>query len=392
MKLPRLVIITRRFWPAAGGSERMLGNLAAELAWRGCRVTVLTPAWDKKWSEHIYFRGASVIRLPKPHSGSFGSVRYLRALVRWLRNNQAAYDVVYVSSLREEARAAVDNLRGRKPVLLRAERAGQWGDCLWQLESRHGRKIKRVCLKADALIGPSRALERELQAAGYPRDRIRFIPHGFPTAPQRDVQQQAVARALLKTTNPLMTLPEKAFGELAPLAVYHGRLHPAQSVGPLLDVWKEVVRRMPDARLWLSGERSDHPDLLEQIQSLELSQRVIPIGGFDNPRDLLSAADLFVSAAEEDDSLPLVEAMAAGLPVVAFDNEGNRAVVTGGRQGLLTPPHQSGTMADAVCRLLDDAQLAQEMGTAGKIRAESEFPLAKMVDRHVTLLEELTGD
>ena len=386
MKPPRLVIITRRFWPAAGAAERMLGSLAAELVRRGCQVTILTAALEKRWANPMTFRGASVVRLPKPHQGSFGSVRYLRALVRWLRNNQADYDLVYVSSLREEARAAVDNLRGRKPVVLRAERSGQWGDCLWQLQTRHGRKIKSACLKADAFIGPSRALERELQAAGYPRGLIHFTAHGFPAAPDHLPRRQAAARALLATTNQLMGLPEKA-----PLAVYHGGLQPEQGVARLIEAWKQVVGRRPDARLWLCGQQSDDAALLQRIQSLELTGRVIPVGGFDNPQDMLAAADLFVSAADEDDSLVLVEAMATGLPVVACDNAGNRAAVSDGRQGFLVPPRQSDPLAKAIDRLLAEPQAALEMGMAGKIRAEREFPLAKMVDQHVRLVEQLIG-
>ena len=166
MKPPRLVVITRRFWPATGGTERMLGNLAGELAKRGYPVTVLTAAWEKTWPSPIVFRGVPVVRLPKPKAGPFGSVRYIRALTHWLRHNHPDYDLAYVSGLQEEAYAAVDTLRGLLPVVLRAERAGRWGDCLWQLETHRGRNVKRVCMGARAFGGPSRALERELQAAG----------------------------------------------------------------------------------------------------------------------------------------------------------------------------------------------------------------------------------
>ncbi len=387
MKPQRLLVITRRFWPAAGGTERMLGNLTGELAKRGYRVTVLTAAWKQTWSNSIVFRNVSMVRLPKPKAGPFGSVRYMRALVHWLRHNHSDYDLAYVSGLKEEAYATVDTLRGLLPVVLCAERAGRWGDCLWQLETHRGRKIKRVCMAAKAFVGPSRALERELQAAGYPRDRIHFLSHGVPIPAEQHLPHvRSAARSVLAATSRQMVLPEKAA-----LAVYHGCLHTERGVGHLVEAWAKVVARRPDARLWLAGERSDDPTLLGKIDSLKLTGRVVPVGAFDNPEELLAAADLLVSPAGEDDSLPLIEAMAAGLPVVGFDNAGNRAVVSDGRQGLLVPPGKSESLAQAVNRLLDEPQLARQMGSEGRIRAENKFPLAKMVDHHVTLVEELTS-
>ncbi|MEE9602538.1 MAG: glycosyltransferase family 4 protein [Thermoguttaceae bacterium] len=380
-------MITRRFWPATGGTERMLGNLAGELAKRGYPVTVLTAAWEKTWPSPIVFRGVPVVRLPKPKAGPFGSVRYIRALIHGLRHNREAYDLAYVSGLQEEANAAVGTLRGLLPVVLRAERTGRWGDCLWQLETHRGRNVKRVCMGARAFVGPSRALERELQAAGYPRDRIHFLSHGVPIPSQRHLPHvQSEARSVLAATSHRMVLPEKAA-----LAVYHGCLHPERGVGHLVEAWARVVARRPGAKLWLAGERSDDPALLGQIDSLKLTGRVVPVGAFDSPEELLAAADLLVSPAGEDDSLLLIEAMAAGLPVVAFDNAGNRAVVSDGRHGLLVPPGKSESLAEAVNRLLDEPQLARQMGSEGRIRAENEFPLAKMVDRHVTLVEELVS-
>jgi len=117
---------------------------------------------------------------------------------------------------------------------------------------------------------------------------------------------------------------------------------------------------------------------------------VVLAGVFDGIDELLAAADLLVvPAAEGDGSLAVLEAMAAGLPVVAGDIPGNRSLVTDGRHGLLVRVEDPPTLSGAIARLLDEPQLAARLGAEGRRRATTEFSLAKMVDAHVTLFESL---
>ncbi len=93
------------------------------------------------------------------------------------------------------------------------------------------------------------------------------------------------------------------------------------------------------------------------------------------PHDLLpsyhASCEVFCATAtgRESFGIVLVEAMAAGLPVVASDIPGYREVVRNEGEGLLIPPRNAGAVAGAVRRLLDDSDLAKRLGEAGRARA-----------------------
>ena len=381
----RLVLVTRRFWPLMGRGARVMANLAVELVSRHVEVTLLTARWSRRWPARIAYRGASVVRIAKPPGTARDTNRYTRSLARWLRQNQDRYDLVCVSTLRHEARAAVAAVRGRVPVVLRAESAGRLGDCLWQLDARAGRRIKKQCMKADALVAPTRQIERELIAAGYPRDRIHHLAHGVPIPPAPDAARKAAARTALITASPGLRLPDKA-----PLAVYVGRLDETKGLGYLVAAWQRVTAAVTDARLWLVGEGPYHKALEERIIDLDLLGQVFLAGVFDSVDEVLAAADLFVlPSREEGPSLALVEAMAAGLPIVATDLPGNRELVSDREHGLLVPAKDVDALSAAVIRLFAERELAVRLGTAARQRAQSQHALTQTADAHLNLFETL---
>jgi glycosyltransferase involved in cell wall biosynthesis len=91
----------------------------------------------------------------------------------------------------------------------------------------------------------------------------------------------------------------------------------------------------------------------------------------------------------EGQSNALMEAMSAGIPVVATDIAGNRDLVVPDKTGYLVPLGNAAEFARKTLQLLDDDQLAQQLGQAGKQRMLDEFSVEKMVDRHVKLYREL---
>jgi len=381
---PRVLLVTRRFWPLVGSAERVMGQLAVELAARGWKVTVLTAQWNANWPAGIFFQGVPVVRLPHRHGGIWDAFRNYRRRARWLRAHQDDYDVVCVSSLREEAYSTLKVLGGRVPVVLRAETAGRRGDCMWQIEVLWGRSIKRQCMKAAALVAPTRVIERQLQAAGYPRARIHYVPYGVPPSAPRTAETQAQARAALGEANPSLILPEGV-----PVALYAGPLRADRGLTFLIAAWERVVAHAPDARLWLAGEGPDQRQLERQIDAARLANRVILAGVFEQIDPLLAAADLVVQPALESGStLAVLEAMAAGLPVVGGDVADLRDLITEGQEGLLVSAEEPLALASAVLRIIRDSELAARLGEAARRRA-ADLPLAKMVDSHVTLFQNL---
>ncbi|MHB8736812.1 MAG: glycosyltransferase family 4 protein [Terriglobales bacterium] len=380
-----MILVTRRFWPLVGGAEIIMARLAAAFQARGAPTTILTARWQADWPAEIEHHGVRVVRLANPPHRVWGTWRYMQALARWLRRHRGEFDLVYASMLKHDAYAAL-GAGGRDgfPVAVRAEGAGLTGDCHWQLEANCGLRIKHRLMDTDALIAPSRAVERELIAAGYPRDRIHYLPNGVSVPSQRDAAARREARESLAEVNPALALAPDA-----PLVLYTGRLHEMKGLDHLVSAWPMVLARQPLARLWIVGEGSYRRELAGQIDHLGLGGQIHLAGAFDDVEDFLLAADLFVlPSLEEGMSLALLEAMSVGLPVVATSIPANQVLVDD-CHGRLVPPADSAALAAAINDLLDHADDAQRLGEAARRRVSTDYSLDKMVTDHLALFEGL---
>jgi phosphatidylinositol alpha-mannosyltransferase len=114
-----------------------------------------------------------------------------------------------------------------------------------------------------------------------------------------------------------------------------------------------------EARRYVATRRLQGVEFLGRISDEEKAQ-------------LFRTADVYVSPATGGESfgIVLLEAMAAGTPIVASDIHGYKGVVRRGREGLLVPPREPKEIAAAVARLLRDDELRAEMGRAGLVRAQ----------------------
>ena len=385
MSAPRVVLVTRSFWPLIGGPEVMLARLAAGLHARGAVVTVLTACWQLGWPTTFEDRGVHVVRLPPPVGRRWATLAYVARLVRWLRDHHREFDLVYVSELKYEAYAALfASRRAGFPVVLRAEHAGLAGDCHWQLTARCGRRIKRRCQRAAAIVAPTAAVERELVAAGYPRQRLHTIPGGVPIAAPEPGDRTEARTALAQTD------PHLALAGSGPLVVYVGRLWAeAKGLDDLIVAWRKVVNACPQARLWMVGEGPDADHLRARVAKLNLAANVAFAGAFDDVDDFLQAADLFVMPARESRaSLALMEAMAWGLPIVATATGETQALIDHGRQGWLVPPANPAALAKGILHVGQNSQLAAALGGAARLRASHDFNLERVVEQHLLLFQE----
>jgi glycosyltransferase involved in cell wall biosynthesis len=149
-------------------------------------------------------------------------------------------------------------------------------------------------------------------------------------------------------------------------------------------------KRHPSARFVVIGDGPLREELEDKARRLGLNGGVRFVGAVPEAARLLPQIDVFVlSSRWEGMSNSLLEAMAAGRPVVATSVGGNPEVVCHGETGFLVPPGNPEAMSDAIGRLLADRALAQRLGEAGRIRAESAFTLEAMVGRLEALYEHL---
>jgi len=151
-----------------------------------------------------------------------------------------------------------------------------------------------------------------------------------------------------------------------------------------------AMRRVPDAELWVAGERlpSDHgADLEPLFEACGLGARLRRLGYRADIADVLAAADVFTLPSHfEGLPMSVIEAMLTGLPVVATDIRGPREQVADQRTGLLVPPAAVAPLAAALGRLAGDAVLRSRMGAAGRERAMLLYDEAAVVARTLHLL------
>ena len=146
-----------------------------------------------------------------------------------------------------------------------------------------------------------------------------------------------------------------------------------------LDVLLQAVARLPDATLVLIGDGPAAPVLRRLTRRLGVERRLVFAGARPEAARWFAALDVYVSASRGE-GLPLgvLEAMAAGLPVVATRVPGHVDTVTPGETGELVPVDDAAALAAAAGALLVDPERARAAGTAGRTRVRREFSADRM--------------
>jgi glycosyltransferase involved in cell wall biosynthesis len=140
------------------------------------------------------------------------------------------------------------------------------------------------------------------------------------------------------------------------------------------------------------GDGPDRGAVEAEIRRLGIEDRVQLAGERDDVPELLASSDVFVLSSRSE-GLPVsaLEAMAAELPVVASDVGGLAELVVDGETGILVPAGDEAALAEALGRLVQDRELRQSLGAAGRARAESSFDLSEFRRAHLELYARQLG-
>jgi glycosyltransferase involved in cell wall biosynthesis len=148
----------------------------------------------------------------------------------------------------------------------------------------------------------------------------------------------------------------------------------------------QAIQKVPDCKMLIVGDGPLRRELEGFIQQNGLGERVLLVGASDRIPEILAASDIFVlSSYWEGLPLVIIEAMLAGLPVVATRVGGVPELIEEGVTGLLVPPGNPVELARALRALLDDESLRRRMGEAGKKRALELFTLDRMIEQYQQL-------
>jgi L-malate glycosyltransferase len=170
-------------------------------------------------------------------------------------------------------------------------------------------------------------------------------------------------------------------GNIAHFADHKGHRYLVEAAG-------EVIRHRPGARFVLVGDGELKKTIESQVRGLGLENNVVFTGFRTDIPSILAAFDLFVLSSHlEGLCTSLMDAMAMGKPVVATTAGGIPEVVEDGVTGLLVPPKNPPALAEAMIRMIEDADLRRKFGEAGRRRAVEQFGDEAMVVKTETLYQ-----
>jgi glycosyltransferase involved in cell wall biosynthesis len=220
---------------------------------------------------------------------------------------------------------------------------------------------------AHRIVANADAVRARLRREGVQARRIAVVPNGL------DLDSLA-SRTTMRAPRRLVIV---------------ANLRPGKGHDALIDAMPLVLQRFPDAQLAIIGEGTERAQLEIRARERGIAAAVTFEGHCDNVPARLADADLFVLPSESE-AFPnaVLEAMAAGLPVIASSVGGIVEVVTDGSTGLLVPPRDPGALADRVCRLMSDPALAHTLAARGRALVEARYGF----DRMVSSIEQIYDD
>jgi glycosyltransferase involved in cell wall biosynthesis len=178
--------------------------------------------------------------------------------------------------------------------------------------------------------------------------------------------------------------PVRSHADGVPTLVTVGRLKAPKD--PLTLVRALASLNGASFRAVIAGDGPERARVAEELDGLGLAGSVELVGERGDVPELLAAADVFVlSSRSEALPMSIIEAMAAGLPVVSSGVGGVPELVADGETGFVVPPGDPAALAGALSRLIADPDLRRRMGTAGRARAETLFDLPSFHRAHLDL-------
>ncbi len=351
-----------------GGAEKQLTLLAGRLPRAEFDVHVALLTHDGPYRESLDQQEIPVTLIGKRWKVDLAAYWKLRKFIRKL-----APDIVHTWIF-------AANCYGRQAAFSAGVKHVIAGErCVYRWKAWHELAIdRRLARRTERIVTNSSGVREFYVQQRLPADKFVVIPNGI--APMSTCSAMSRDQFLDDFGLPPGT---RLIGAV-------GRLWPQKRYKDLM--WAADLLRAArgDVHLLIIGEGPQRDRLYEFRDQIGGSDHIHFLGARDDVPQLLPHLDCFwLGSGFEGQSNALMEAMSAGIPVVATDIAGNRDLVVPDKTGYLVPLGNAAEFARKTLQLLDDDQLAQQLGQAGKQRMLDEFSVEKMVDRHVKLYREL---
>jgi glycosyltransferase involved in cell wall biosynthesis len=355
------------------GAEMLVAEIIRRLD-RRIESTVIGLDGIGVLGEQLQAEGIEVVSLDRrPGKPDWGLVRRLVPIL-----NRRRIEVIHAHQYSPFFYAALAKPFMRRPAsLIFTEHGRHFPD----IASPKRRAVNRLLLNcfADDINACCQFSARSLcRIDGFPGNRIHVVPNGIDPemytlpAPKADLRRQLG-----------LDLTRRYIINVA-------RLHPIKDQAMLLRAFAKVAARRSNVDLLIAGDGPLRKELQGLAQSLNISGRVRFLGVRRDVPLLLGASDIFaLTSISEAASLTLLEAMAAGLPIVATAVGGTPEIVRDRNEGRLVPRGNDVATAAAFEQLLDDAEESARFGVAGRNRVRQHYRLSDTVDRYYRIYERL---
>jgi L-malate glycosyltransferase len=346
-----------------GGAEQMVIRLAAGLDRQRFQPLVVCLNEAGPFAEEARRTGTEVVAL---HKRGRYDVTVLGPLVRLLRDRRT--DLVHTHLWGA-------NLWGRIGALLSRRRpsivATEHNTDTWK-RPYHLAIDRVLCGRTTHLVAVSRHVAEFYERHHVGTGRWRIVPNGV------DVERPAPTRAQARST--LGVAPD------SPLVGFVGRFASAKAPEVFLEAVAHAARAMPALRVVMIGDGPLRPEVEKARARHALDGRVVLTGMRNDVRDLLPAFDALLFCSEREGlSVAMLEAMAAGVPVLATPVGGTTELVEADRTGILVPVGRPEAMAGQLVGLLGAPARAERLRQAARERVAAQFSLRRTVEAHESL-------
>lgn len=370
---PRVLMVLSYFHPFRAGAENQALLLSEQLCRTGAEVSVLTrsfkhlPDFETIGSVPVYRHIRTV------NARTLFGLRYFWSCFFYMAVKRKHYDILHCHIL-EGFHSAAAVIAGRvfnKKVVIKIANTGAASDFLQIKNLIGGKHILRLVKKADVLVATSRQSAREALAEGCADSQIALIPNGVDTVRFRPSDAQAQARTRI---------------------VCAGRLAAHKGLDILLDAVGRLKRDGMRLRVDIAGQGPERGNLLKKTAACDLAGDVTLHGEIGSVEAFFEPDAVFVQPSRaEGMSNVMLEAMAAGLPVIATRTGAAPDVIQDGVNGMLVDAGSVEQLCAAVKKIISDEALARRLGASARRTIVENYSITSVAEKYMELYRGLAA-
>jgi glycosyltransferase involved in cell wall biosynthesis len=343
---------------AIGGLQHVVLNLCKNMNRELFDVSVLCLRGKGELSEEIEKLGIKVFTIPTRTGSNLFAFRYVMSILR--REN---IDIIHTHNSEPFVDGTIAALFSKVKTIVHTEHGREFPD-KW----RYMFEERILSTLAYKVVGVSEDTSQNL--IKY----FKISPHKITT-----INNGIDLLKYKNTVNSLKKKTELSIENKSPIIGIAARLTAVKGISYLIKAMPTVIRHFPDVTLVIAGEGLIKAQLIEEVHSLKLDHNVKFLGSRMDMPEILNLLDIFVlPSISEGLPMVLLEAMAAGCPIIASKVGGIPSVITHGENGSLVRPRSVDSLAGEIITLLSNENLMEKYKKYGIKKVEKDYSAAGM--------------